>query len=137
MKLAAIAVLLLSSLAFGQTTPAPKTFITGVGNFVHVVEDQGRSLTFYRDAIGLQITDNPRFPRPNQTRGMDYRDRGDAFDRLLNVPGADNAFLALSIPGSTIGVELASYRNVARSEQPVSGINSTIVASLPSERPRG
>jgi catechol 2,3-dioxygenase-like lactoylglutathione lyase family enzyme len=114
MKLAAIAVLLLSSLAFAQTTPAPKTFITGVGNFVHVVEDQGRSLTFYRDAIGLQITDNPRFRRPNQIRGMDYRDRGDAFDRLLNVPGADNAFLALSIPGSTIGVELASYRNVAQ-----------------------
>jgi catechol 2,3-dioxygenase-like lactoylglutathione lyase family enzyme len=114
MKIAAIAVLLLSSLAFAQTTPAPKTFITGVGNFVHVVADQARSLEFYRDAIGLQITYNPRFPRPNQIRGISYRESIDAIDTLLNTPGADNAFLALSIPGSTIGVELATYRNVAQ-----------------------
>jgi catechol 2,3-dioxygenase-like lactoylglutathione lyase family enzyme len=114
MKIAAIVTLLFSSAVFAQTTPAPKTFITGVGNFVHVVADQARSLAFYRDAIGLQITANSRFPRPAQYAGMRGRERSDELERMLNVPGADNRFIALSVPGSSIGVEVAEYALIAR-----------------------
>jgi catechol 2,3-dioxygenase-like lactoylglutathione lyase family enzyme len=113
-KIAAIATLLFSSLGFAQTTPAPKTFITGVGNFIHVVADWDRSWAFYRDAIGLQITENPRFPPPRLLGGMSSRDRSEAWDRLFNTGEADHRHGALSVPGSTIGVELVEFLHVPR-----------------------
>src|SRR5437870_2147224 len=66
-KGAAIAALMLSSIALAQNAPAPATappasnsFITGVGNYSHIVADLDKSLAFYRDVIGLQPNAPPQ-----------------------------------------------------------------------------
>ena len=59
---------MLSSIALAQNAPAPATapasnsFITGVGNYSHIVADLDKSLAFYRDVIGLQPNAPPGTP---------------------------------------------------------------------------
>jgi predicted enzyme related to lactoylglutathione lyase len=102
---AAIIVLLFSSLAFAQTAPAQAStsFITGVGNFSHIVADLDKSLAFYRDVIGLTANAPPQPFSGNA-----------AIMKLGNTPGAQSRFVALSVPGSAIGVELIEYKDIAR-----------------------
>lgn len=94
---------------FAQTAPAPAaapastSFITGVGNFSHIVADLDKSLAFYRDVIGLQPTVAPR-----------PFDGNAAIMRLGNTLGAQSRMAALSVPGSAIGVELIEYKDIAR-----------------------
>jgi hypothetical protein len=39
--------------------------IVGVGNFSHIVQDLDRSLAFYRDVLGLEVTTSVPFsPKP-------------------------------------------------------------------------
>ena len=107
LKTAVILVLALSSLAFAQTAPAPApafpSFVTGVGNFSHIVADLDKSLAFYRDVIGLQPTAPPQAFSGNP-----------AIMRLGNTVGAQSRYVALSVPGSAIGVELIEYKDIAR-----------------------
>jgi lactoylglutathione lyase len=103
LKATAVAVLLLSSLTFAQTTPAPATFITGVGHYSHIVTDLEKSLAFYRDVIGLQVSTPPAAFSPNP-----------AIMRLGNTPGAQSRMTQLSVPGSAIGVELIDYKDIER-----------------------
>jgi predicted enzyme related to lactoylglutathione lyase len=67
------------------------------------VADLDRSLVFYRDVIGLQPTAPPRPFSPNP-----------AIMSLGNTPGAQSRFVALSVPGSAIGVELIEYKDIER-----------------------
>jgi len=107
LKTSVIITLLFSSLAFAQTAPATApastSFITGVGNFSHIVTDLDKSLAFYRDAIGL----TPNAP-PQAFSG------NPAIMRLGNTIGAQSRYVALSVPGSAIGVELIEYKDIAR-----------------------
>jgi predicted enzyme related to lactoylglutathione lyase len=83
----------------GQT---PQSFITGVGNFSHIVTNLDKSLEFYRDAIGLTPGQSlPFSPNP-------------AIMKLGNTVGAQSRFVALSVPGSAIGVELIEYKDIER-----------------------
>jgi predicted enzyme related to lactoylglutathione lyase len=99
--------LLVATLAHAQNAPvpapAPQSFITGVGNFSHIVADLDKSLAFYRDIIGLQPNAPPR-----------PFDGNLAIMKLGNTPGAQSRFVALSVPGSAIGVELIDYKDIAR-----------------------
>ena len=98
--------MLTATLAFGQNppAPAPSSFITGVGNFSHIVADLDKSLAFYRDVIGLQPNAPPTPFSPNQ-----------AIMRLGNTLNAQSRFVALGVPGSAIGVELIEYKDIDRS----------------------
>jgi catechol 2,3-dioxygenase-like lactoylglutathione lyase family enzyme len=99
-----ILVLLAAPLASGQNAPAPASpsFITGVGNFSHIVANLDKSLEFYRDAIGLTPGRSAAFsPNP-------------AIMNLGNTPGAQSRFVALTVPGSAIGVELIEYKDIER-----------------------
>jgi predicted enzyme related to lactoylglutathione lyase len=97
--------LLSATLALGQTAPAPnpQSFITGVGNFSHIVADLDKSLAFYRDVIGLQPNAPPR-----------PFDGNVAIMKLGNTPNAQSRFVALRVPGSAIGVELIEYKDIER-----------------------
>ena len=94
-----------ATLALAQTpsTPAQQSFITGVGNFSHIVADLDKSLAFYRDVIGLQPGAPPR-----------PFDGNPAIMKLGNTPNAQSRFVALRVPGSAIGVELIDYKNIER-----------------------
>jgi predicted enzyme related to lactoylglutathione lyase len=104
---AVILALAVGTLTYGQTPTAPaaasQSFITGVGNFSHIVADLDKSLEFYRDVIGLQPTAPPR-----------PFDGNAAIMKLGNTPNAQSRFVALSVPGSAIGVELIDYKDIQR-----------------------
>src|SRR6185295_8421641 len=106
-KIAAIAAIVLSSIVFAQNAPAPapasNSHIIGVGNFSHIVADLDKSLAFYRDVIGLTPTAPPQAFSGNP-----------AIMQLGNTPGAQSRFVALSVPGSPIGVELIDYKDIDR-----------------------
>jgi catechol 2,3-dioxygenase-like lactoylglutathione lyase family enzyme len=91
------------ALAQNPTAP-PQSFVTGVGNFSHIVADLDKSLAFYRDVIGLQPNAAPTPFSPNP-----------AIMRLGNTLNAQSRFVALSVPGSAIGVELIDYKDIDRS----------------------
>src|ERR1700680_777538 len=101
LKIAAIAALVLSSTAFAQN--ASNSFITGVGNYSHIVADLDKSLAFYRDVIGLQPNAPPQAFSGNP-----------AIMKLGNTVGAQSRFVALTVPGSAIGVEIIEYKDIAR-----------------------
>src|SRR5688572_746759 len=103
MTMSVTTALLSATLAFGQTAPAPQTFITGVGNYSHIVTDLDKSLAFYRDVIGLQPNAPPR-----------PFDGNPAIMKLGNTPNAQSRFVALRVPGSAIGVELIDYKDIER-----------------------
>jgi catechol 2,3-dioxygenase-like lactoylglutathione lyase family enzyme len=85
--------------------PAPAGDIVGVGNFSHIVEDFDRSLGFYRDVLGLEVTNSQPFgPNP-------------ALEKLGATPGGQSRFAALRVPGSNIGVEIIQYKDIARDAQ--------------------
>jgi molybdate transport system substrate-binding protein len=79
--------------------------IVGVGNFSHIVSSMDKSLEFYRDVLGLEVTaNNPFSGNP-------------AIMKLGNTPGAQSRFAALRIPGSELGIELIEYKDIDRKPQ--------------------
>ena len=79
--------------------------VVGVGNFSHIVSNLDRSLQFYRDVLGLEVTvNNPFSGNP-------------AIMKLGNTPGAQSRFAALRIPGSEVGIELIEYKDIDRKPQ--------------------
>jgi catechol 2,3-dioxygenase-like lactoylglutathione lyase family enzyme len=90
-----------SSLA--QTDQSP---VIGLGNFSHIVADMDRSVAFYRDGLGLELSQPLRPFDANET-----------IMRLGNIMGAQTRYTALKIPGSAMAVELIEYKNIDR--QPV------------------
>src|SRR3977135_4033113 len=54
------ALLLACGLAFAQTTVSPARSaaspVTGLGNFSHIVASMDRSVEFYRDGLGLELS---------------------------------------------------------------------------------
>jgi catechol 2,3-dioxygenase-like lactoylglutathione lyase family enzyme len=92
----------------GQTTPSlaqttAASPVIGFGNFSHIVANLDRSLEFYREGLGLELSGPLRPFEANQE-----------IMRLGNIMGAQTRYTALKVPGSTMGVELIEYKDIDR-----------------------
>jgi molybdate transport system substrate-binding protein len=79
--------------------------VVGVGNFSHIVSSMEKSLAFYRDVLGLEVTINNPFSGAPMIMA------------LGNTPGAQSRFAALKVPGSEVGIELIEYKDIDRKPQ--------------------
>jgi catechol 2,3-dioxygenase-like lactoylglutathione lyase family enzyme len=86
-------------------SPAPPGDVVGVGNFAHIVADLDRSLGFYRDVLGLTVTNTIPFG-PNE-----------AVAKFGHTEGGQSRVAVLKVPGLAMGVELIEYKNIARTPQ--------------------
>jgi len=77
--------------------------VIGSGNFSHIVTDLDKSITFYRDVLGLEL------PGGAQPFGAKPE-----IMQLGNTIGAQNRIAVLRVPGSTLGVELIEYKDIDR-----------------------
>ncbi len=93
-------ILLATRLAVAQTATSP---VKSLGNFSHIVASLDRSLAFYRDGLGLEVTGPAAVFRPD-----------DVIMKLANVPGAQTRYTWLKIPGSPMAVELIEYKDIDR-----------------------
>jgi lactoylglutathione lyase len=84
----------------------PAGAVKSLGNFSHIVADLDRSLAFYRDGLGLDVTGPAAVFRPDEV-----------IMKLANVPGAQTRYTWLKLPGSAMAVELIEYKGIER--QPV------------------
>jgi len=90
--------LLVAAVTSAAQTPAPAGDVTGVGNFSHIVANLERSVEFYRDVLGLELTAQPRPFDPNPP-----------ILRIGNTIGAQSRIAVLRVAGSAIGMELIDY----------------------------
>jgi lactoylglutathione lyase len=93
-------ILLATRLAVAQTATPP---VKSLGNFSHIVASLDRSLAFYRDGLGLEVTGPAAVFRPDEV-----------IMKLANVPGAQTRYTWLKIPGSPMAVELIEYKDIDR-----------------------
>jgi lactoylglutathione lyase len=101
-----VEVLSLVGLTIGLAAPplaqAPPP-VKSLGNFSHIVASLDRSLAFYRDGLGLEVTGPAAVFRPDQV-----------IMKLADVPGAQTRYTWLKIPGSPMAVELIEYKDIER-----------------------
>jgi catechol 2,3-dioxygenase-like lactoylglutathione lyase family enzyme len=105
---AAISIALLSPAplrAQAPQQPTPAGDVVGVGNFAHIVADLDKSLGFYRDVLGLSVTNTIPFG-PN-----------DAVAKFGHTEGGQSRVAVLKVPGLAMGVELIEYKNIERKPQ--------------------
>lgn len=104
---AALALVLLSAASASAQAPqpAPAGDVVGVGNFAHIVTDLDKSLGFYRDVLGLQVTNTIPFG-PN-----------DAVAKFGHTEGGQSRVAVLRVPGLAMGIELIEYKDIARTPQ--------------------
>jgi len=104
--------LLCAMLMLGQTasTEGP---VVGVGPFLHIVSDLDRSLAFYHDALGLEISGPP---------GEHKFTDNPAVANLYGVPGKQFRAAVLKIPGSPMGIELVQWGEARKPKgEPIAG----------------
>jgi len=85
--------------------PAPAGEVVGVGNFAHIVSDLDRSLGFYRDLLGLKVTNTIPFA-PNE-----------AVAKFGHTEGGQSRVAVLQVPGLAMGIELIEYKDIERKPQ--------------------
>ena len=107
--LAAISLTLIIASPLAAQAPAgnaaPPGDVIGVGNFAHIVADVDKSLGFYRDVLGLTVTNSIPFG-PN-----------DAVAKFGHTEGGQSRVAVLKVPGLAMGIELIEYRSIARTPQ--------------------
>ena len=89
-----------------EVTQPPDTAVpdvAGVGNFSHIVSNLDKSIEFYRDVLGLELTAPPAPFSPNP-----------AIMKLGNTIGAQSHIAVMKIPGAGIGLELIDYKDIER-----------------------
>ena len=74
-----------------------------MGNFSHIVSNLDRSVGFYRDVIGLELS-GPIQPFSGNPAIM----------KLGNTPGAQSHVAVMKIPGAGFGLELIDYKDIDR-----------------------
>jgi catechol 2,3-dioxygenase-like lactoylglutathione lyase family enzyme len=94
-------ILCLACAAYGQT-PA-SDIVAGVGNFSHIVSNLDKSIEFYRDVLGMELTAPPAPFSPNP-----------AIMKLGNTIGAQSHIAVMKVPGAAIGLELIDYKDIDR-----------------------
>jgi len=77
--------------------------VLGVGNFIHVVANLDRSIEFYHDALGLEMTGAP---------GPHAFSANAVVSSLYDVPGAQSRVASFKIPGSQMAVEIVEFQGV-------------------------
>jgi lactoylglutathione lyase len=77
--------------------------VLGVGNFIHVVANLDRSIEFYRDGIGLEMTGAPG-PRAFSANAI--------VSSLYNAPGAQSRVASFKIPDSNMAVEIVEFQGL-------------------------
>src|ERR1051325_11700065 len=75
--------------------------VLGVGNFIHVVANLDRSIEFYHDAIGLEMTGAPG-PRAFSVNAV--------VSSLYDAPGAQSRVASFKIPDSPMAVEIVEFQ---------------------------
>jgi len=84
--------------------------VLGVGNFIHVVENLDRSIEFYHDALGLEMTGAPG-PRAFSANAV--------VSSLYDAPGAQSRVASFKIPDSVMAVEIVEFQGLnAKPVQP-------------------
>jgi catechol 2,3-dioxygenase-like lactoylglutathione lyase family enzyme len=99
-SLAAILGLSAASTMFGQ--------VVGVGTFIHVVADLDKTIRFYGNDLGLELTGSPG-PRAFSANTV--------VEGLYDAKGSQSRVAVLRIPGSPLGVEFVEFKGV--SQRPV------------------
>ena len=102
---AAIIIAAVSLQAQAPAPPAPAGDVIGVGNFAHIVANLDTSLGFYRDVLGLTVTNTTPFG-PN-----------DAVARFGHTEGGQSRVAVLKVPGLAMGIELIEYKDLPRAPQ--------------------
>jgi len=77
--------------------------VLGVGNFIHVVGNLDRSIEFYRDALGLEMTSAPA-ARAFSVNAV--------VSSLYNAPGAQSRVASFKIPDSNMAVEIVEFQGL-------------------------
>src|SRR5271170_1471062 len=77
--------------------------VLGVGNFIHVVQNLDRSIEFYRDGLGLEMTGAPG-PRAFSANAV--------VSSLYNAPGAQSRVASFKIPDSVMAVEIVEFQGL-------------------------
>ncbi len=85
---------------------APPGEVLGVGNFIHVVADLDKSIEFYRDVIGLQLTGAP---------GPHGFSASAVVSSLYDATGKESRVASLRIPSSDMAVEIVEFKDIASS----------------------
>jgi catechol 2,3-dioxygenase-like lactoylglutathione lyase family enzyme len=104
---AALGLVLIGVLASPLTVPpaaqSAGAAVVAIGNFSHIVANLDRSISFYRDGLGLEPAALLRPFEPNVP-----------IMRAGNVMGAQTRYTVLKVPGSTLNVELIEYKDIDR-----------------------
>jgi catechol 2,3-dioxygenase-like lactoylglutathione lyase family enzyme len=92
---------------YAQSPPQPASAgdVVGVGNFAHIVADLDKSLGFYRDVLGLTVTNTIPFG-PNE-----------AVAKFGHTEGGQSRVAVLKVPGLAMGIELIEYKDIERQAQ--------------------
>jgi lactoylglutathione lyase len=77
--------------------------VLGVGNFIHVVANLDRSIEFYHDALGLEMTGAPG-PRAFSANAV--------VSSLYDAPGAQSRVASFKIPNSPMAVEIVEFQGL-------------------------
>lgn len=77
--------------------------VLGVGNFIHVVANLDRSIEFYHDALGLEMTGAPG-PRAFSANAV--------VSSLYDAPGAQSRVASFKIPESNMAVEIVEFQGL-------------------------
>lgn len=77
--------------------------VLGVGNFIHVVGNLDRSIEFYHDALGLEMTGAPG-PRVFSANAV--------VSSLYDAPGAQSRVASFKIPDSVMAVEIVEFQGL-------------------------
>lgn len=77
--------------------------VLGVGNFIHVVANLDRSIGFYHDALGLDMTGAPG-PRAFSANPV--------VSSLYDAPGAQSRVASFKIPNSDMSVEIVEFQGL-------------------------
>ena len=74
-----------------------------MGNFIHVVANLDRSIEFYHDALGLEMTGAPG-PRAFSANAV--------VSSLYDAPGAQSRVASFKIPDSVMAVEIVEFQGL-------------------------
>jgi len=77
--------------------------VLGVGNFIHVAGNLDRSIEFYHDALGLEMTGAPG-PRVFSANAV--------VSSLYDAPGAQSRVASFKIPGAVMAVEIVEFQGL-------------------------
>jgi len=97
--------------------------VLGVGNFIHVVANLDRSIEFYHDGLGLEMTGAPG-PRAFSANAV--------VSSLYDAPGAQSRVASFKIPDSPMAIEIVEFQGLnATPVKPESFDPGAITLTLP------